>query len=72
MMKISKELFMQLEDCENAEAIVKLLAANNITVTQEQAEQILASFERDLTEEELERVAGGGNNQKPSIPGMCH
>ena len=61
-MKISKELLKKAKTAKTAEELLEMAKAENIELTVEQATKALAKMNKngELSDEELDNVAGGG------------
>ena len=54
-----KELVAKLENAENAQEVSELLAGKGVEISAEQIEAVMAKDQGELSEENLENVAGG-------------
>ena len=61
-MKISKELLEKAKTAKSAEELLAMAKAENIELTEKQAAKAFAEFNKtgELSDEELDNVAGGG------------
>ena len=68
-MNISKELLEKAKTAKTAEELLAMAKAENIELTEEQAEKAFAELNRtgELSDEELDNVSGGcGRDYEPS------
>ena len=54
-----KDLVAKLENAENAQEVSELLAGKGVEISAEQIEAVMAKDQGELSEENLENVAGG-------------
>ena len=54
-----KELVAKLENAESAQEVSELLAGKGVEISAEQIEAVMAKDQGELSEENLENVAGG-------------
>ena len=68
-MNISKELLEKAKTAKSAEELLELAKAENIELTAEQATKALAKMNKnsELSDEELDNVAGGGGGRPPKF-----
>ncbi len=61
-MKITKELITKAKECMTAQELLALAKENDIELNEEQAEKLLAKLNTigEVSDEELDNVAGGG------------
>ena len=60
-MTFTKEQIRKAMECNTADELLELAKSEGVELTREQAEEYIALMgKRELTEEELEQVAGGG------------
>ena len=61
-MKISQELIEKAKTAKSAEELLEMAKAENIELTEEEAAQAFAKMNKngELSDEELDNVAGGG------------
>ena len=61
-MNISKELIEKAKTAKSAEELLEMAKAENIELTEEEAAQAFAKMNKngELSDEELDNVAGGG------------
>ena len=61
-MNISKELIEKAQTAKSAEELLEMAKAENIELTEEEAAQAFAKMNKngELSDEELDNVAGGG------------
>ena len=60
-MKFTKEQIRKAMECRTADELLELAKSEGVELTREQAEEYIAIMgKRELTEEELQQVAGGG------------
>ena len=66
-MNISKELLEKAKQAKTAEELLAMAKAENIELTEEQAAQAFAKMNKngELSDEELDNVAGGGCQGRP-------
>ena len=67
-MQFSKELIEKAKTAKSAEELLAMAKAENVELTEEQAEKALAQLNRngELSDEELDNVAGGcGSGDEP-------
>ena len=74
-MKISKELLEKAKTAKTAEELIEMAKAENIELTVEQAAKAFAELNKsgELSDEELDNVAGGCGGLPSSYPssGAC-
>ena len=68
-MKISKELLEKAKTAKSAEELLEMAKAEHIELTAEQATKALAKMNKnsELSDEELDNVAGGGGGRPPKF-----
>ena len=68
-MNISKELLEKAKTAKTAEELLEMAKAENIELSAEQAAKALAQLNRngELSDEELDNVAGGGGGRPPKF-----
>ena len=68
-MKISKELLEKAKTAKTAEELLAMAKEENIELTVEQATKALAKMSKnsELSDEELDNVAGGGGGRPPKF-----
>lgn len=68
-MNISKELLKKAKTAKSAEELIEMAKEENIELTVEQATKALAKMNKnsELSDEELDNVAGGGCGTPPEI-----
>ena len=68
-MKISKELLEKAKTAKKAEELIEMAKEENIELTVEQATKALAKMNKnsELSDEELDNVAGGGGGRPPKF-----
>ena len=68
-MKISKELLEKAKTAKSAEELLEMAKAENIELTEEQAAKAFAELNKmgELSDEELDNVAGGGGGRPPKF-----
>ena len=68
-MKISKELLKKAKTAKSAEELLEMAKAEHIELTAEQATKALAKMNKnsELSDEELDNVAGGGGGRPPKF-----
>ena len=66
-MNISKELIEKAKTAKSAEELLEMAKAENIELTEEQAAKAFAELNKigELSDEELDNVAGGGCQGRP-------
>ena len=66
-MNISKELLEKAKTAKSAEELLEMAKAENIELTEEQAAKAFAELNKtgELSDEELDNVAGGGCQGRP-------
>ena len=66
-MNISKELIEKAKTAKSAEELLEMAKAENIELTEEEAAQAFAKMNKngELSDEELDNVAGGGCQGRP-------
>ena len=67
-MNISKELLKKAKTAKSAEELLEMAKAENIEISAEQAAKALAELHKagELSDEELDNVAGGCSKYSPS------
>ena len=68
-MNISKELLEKAKTAKSAEELLAMAKAENIELTEEQAAKAFAELNKigELSDEELDNVAGGGGGRPPKF-----
>ena len=68
-MNISKELLEKAKTAKTAKELLEMAKAENIELTEEQAAKAFAELNKtgELSDEELDNVAGGGCGNPPEI-----
>ena len=68
-MNISKELLEKAKTAKSAEELLEMAKAENIELTEEQAAKAFAELNKmgELSDEELDNVAGGGGGRPPKF-----
>ncbi len=68
-MNISKELLEKAKTAKSAEELLEMAKAEHIELTAEQATKALAKMNKnsELSDEELDNVAGGGGGRPPKF-----
>ena len=68
-MNISKELVEKAKTAKTAEELLAMAKAENIELTEEQAAKAFAELNKtgELSDEELDNVAGGGGGRPPKF-----
>ena len=68
-MKISKELLEKAKQAKTAEELLAMAKAENIELTEKQAAKAFAEFNKtgELSDEELDNVAGGCGGRTPKF-----
>ena len=68
-MNISKELIEKAKTAKSAEELLEMAKAENIELTEEQAAKAFAELNKigELSDEELDNVAGGGGGRPPKF-----
>ena len=68
-MNISKELIEKAKTAKTAEELLEMAKAENIELTEEQAAKAFAELNKigELSDEELDNVAGGGGGRPPKF-----
>ena len=68
-MNISKELLEKAKQAKTAEELIEMAKEENIELTVEQATKALAKMNKnsELSDEELDNVAGGGGGRPPKF-----
>ena len=68
-MNISKELLEKAKTAKTAEELIEMAKEENIELTVEQATKALAKMNKnsELSDEELDNVAGGGGGRPPKF-----
>ena len=68
-MNISKELIEKAKTAKSAEELLEMAKAENIELTEEQAAKAFAELNKigELSDEELDNVAGGGGGRSPKF-----
>ena len=68
-MNISKELLEKAKQAKTAEELLEMAKAENIELTEEQAAKAFAELNKigELSDEELDNVAGGGGGRPPKF-----
>ena len=68
-MNISKELIEKAKTAKTAEELLEMAKAENIELTEEQAAKAFAELNKigELSDEELDNVAGGGGGRSPKF-----
>ena len=68
-MNISKELLKKAKTAKTAEELLEMAKAENIELSAEQAAKAFAELNKsgELSDEELDNVAGGGGGRPPEI-----
>ena len=68
-MNISKELIEKAKTAKSAEELLEMAKAENIELTEEEAAQAFAKMNKngELSDEELDNVAGGGGGRPPKF-----
>ena len=68
-MNVSKELLEKAKAAKSAEELLAMAKAENIELTEEQAAKAFAELNKmgELSDEELDNVAGGGGGRPPKF-----
>ena len=68
-MKISKELLEKAKTAKTAEELLAMAKAEKIELTEEEAAKVFAELHKmgELSDEELDNVAGGGGGRPPKF-----
>lgn len=68
-MNISKELLEKAKTAKSAEELLEMAKAEHIELTEEQAAKAFAELNKigELSDEELDNVAGGGGGRPPKF-----
>ena len=68
-MNVSKELLKKAKTAKTAEELIEMAKEENIELTVEQATKALAKMNKnsELSDEELDNVAGGGGGRPPKF-----
>ena len=68
-MNVSKELLEKAKTAKSAEELLAMAKAENIELTEEQAAKAFAELNKmgELSDEELDNVAGGGGGRPPKF-----
>ena len=68
-MNVSKELLKKAKTAKSAEELLEMAKAEHIELTAEQATKALAKMNKnsELSDEELDNVAGGGGGRPPKF-----
>ena len=68
-MNITKELLEKAKTAKSAEELLEMAKAENIELTEEQAAKAFAELNKigELSDEELDNVAGGGGGRPPKF-----
>lgn len=57
--KLNEEAKKQVEECTSLDDMVKVFENNDLQITKQELEQFMNNTNRELTDDELDKVTGG-------------